>query len=787
MDLVKTEFVALDERFARCNGDEWMQRLHTGCRWTEGPVYFPAGRYLVFSDIPNDRTLRWDETTGHVGVFRQPSNYANGHTRDRMGRLVSCEQGRRRVTRTEPDGTVTVLAEHYGGRRLNSPNDVVERSDGSIWFTDPSYGIDSDYEGYQAESEIGACHVYRVDPANGEVRIVADDFERPNGLAFSVDESRLYVADTRQNPSHIRVFDVADDGTVTGGEVFGTCDSGSLRRRPGGHDRTGLGRRPRRPPLFRAQRHSHRQATSARDLLEPDVRRTAPQRALHHRVELHLQPTRQLQRGSLTDDIQTAAHRSTRLAVRRRVAPPAPLTRTSGCLSDRRVGMCAGDVGTTVALSRAAMWRDSEDVYLTPDPGRVVNVGRRDAMWWVRGRAAQDVPGRIGAVGGRSAAGSPRGARSDAGDAAVGDGFLLRLAWPGFVVLLLGACSVGGDATVVPAADDVRAERSHTALGLQVNDDEPGCSAAVGVEGKVVWAGARGVADLASGSELTTGTVFDIGSVSKQFTAAAVLLLADGGDLSIGDTVSEHLSGLPAWAGQVTIAQLIHHTSGVPDFGALLARRGHAVSQRVTQAQIMRVLAATPALGFTPGARFEYSNSNYLLLAEIVRGVSGIALPRLLQERVFDPLGLDMVLDPDGMIPGKAVSYRNATDNSGPQVVDSHWETLGPGGIQTTPSELVRWGDNYRTGTVGGQRLFQAQLADPVRTETGGFGLGPTGDYGAGIVISGNGTLVHTGGWEGFGTAFEVSPDRGTVLAVACNSSNEVPTVLAAELRKIWS
>jgi gluconolactonase len=228
MDRIKTEFVALDERFARCNGDEWMLRLHTGCRWTEGPVYFPAGRYLLFSDIPNDRVLRWDETTGHVGVFRQPSDYANGHTRDRMGRLVSCEQGRRRVTRTEPDGTVTVLAERYRGRRLNSPNDVVERSDGSIWFTDPSYGIDSDYEGYQAESEIGACHVYRVDPADGQVRIVADDFERPNGLAFSLDESRLYVADTRQNPSHIRVFDVADDGSVAGGEVFGTCDSGAF-------------------------------------------------------------------------------------------------------------------------------------------------------------------------------------------------------------------------------------------------------------------------------------------------------------------------------------------------------------------------------------------------------------------------------------------------------------------------------------------------------------------------------------------------------------------------------
>jgi gluconolactonase len=228
MELVKTDFLILDVRFAGVNGDGLMRRLHTGCRWTEGPVYFPAGRYLLFSDIPNDRLLRWDETTDQVGVFRQPSGYANGHTRDRAGRLVSCEHGNRRVTRTEHDGTVTVIADRYQGKRLNSPNDVVEHSDGSIWFTDPAYGIDSDYEGYQAESEIGACHVYRVDPATGEVRIVADDFERPNGLAFSVDETRLYVADTRQTPSHLRVFEVAGDGTLTGGDIFGTSDAGGF-------------------------------------------------------------------------------------------------------------------------------------------------------------------------------------------------------------------------------------------------------------------------------------------------------------------------------------------------------------------------------------------------------------------------------------------------------------------------------------------------------------------------------------------------------------------------------
>ncbi len=225
MDKVKAQFEVLDERFARLNGDEWMHRLHTGCRWTEGPAYFPAGRYLVFSDIPNDRVLRWDETTGAVGVFREPAGFHNGHTVDRLGRLVSCEQGGRRVTRTEHDGTTTVLAETYRGKRFNSPNDVVESSDGAIWFTDPSYGIESDYEGHQAESEIGACHVYRADPVDGSVRIVADDFSRPNGLAFSLDESLLYIVDTRQKPSHIRVFSVSG-GTLGGGEVFATCDAG---------------------------------------------------------------------------------------------------------------------------------------------------------------------------------------------------------------------------------------------------------------------------------------------------------------------------------------------------------------------------------------------------------------------------------------------------------------------------------------------------------------------------------------------------------------------------------
>ena len=224
-DRIRTRLEVLDERFRGCQGDEWVARLYTGGRWTEGPAYLPAGRYLLFSDIPNDRMLRFDELTGAIGEFRAPSGYANGNSVDRQGRLLSCEQGHRRVTRTEHDGTVTVLTDRYDGKRLNSPNDLVEHSDGAIWFTDPSYGIDSDYEGHKAASEIGACNVYRLDPSTGETTIVADDFVRPNGLAFSAEERRLYVVDTRQK--HIRRFDV-EGGRLLASEVFATCDAGSF-------------------------------------------------------------------------------------------------------------------------------------------------------------------------------------------------------------------------------------------------------------------------------------------------------------------------------------------------------------------------------------------------------------------------------------------------------------------------------------------------------------------------------------------------------------------------------
>src|SRR5262245_8638729 len=173
IDRFRAEFEAADDRFGDYGGDEYVEVLHRGSRKTEGPAYFPAGRYLVWSDIPNDRLLRWDETTGAVGVFREPSGQANGNTIDREGRLLTCEQGARRVTRTEHDGSVTVLADAYEGKRLNSPNDIVVRSDGSVWFTDPRYGITDYYEGSPADSEIGGDHVYRLNPDTGDLTIVA--------------------------------------------------------------------------------------------------------------------------------------------------------------------------------------------------------------------------------------------------------------------------------------------------------------------------------------------------------------------------------------------------------------------------------------------------------------------------------------------------------------------------------------------------------------------------------------------------------------------------------------
>jgi gluconolactonase len=188
-----------------------VERLATGMRWSEGPVWIGDQRCLLWSDIPNNRILRWDEETGNVTVFRKPSNFANGNTRDRQGRLITCEHGGRRVSRTEYDGTVTTLADSFDGKRLNSPNDVVCKSDGSIWFTDPVFGILGYYEGYVAEPEL-PMNVYRIDPETRSLSVAAEGINAPNGLAFSPDENILYVIESRSTPRNILAFDVVDGG-----------------------------------------------------------------------------------------------------------------------------------------------------------------------------------------------------------------------------------------------------------------------------------------------------------------------------------------------------------------------------------------------------------------------------------------------------------------------------------------------------------------------------------------------------------------------------------------------
>lgn len=356
------------------------------------------------------------------------------------------------------------------------------------------------------------------------------------------------------------------------------------------------------------------------------------------------------------------------------------------------------------------------------------------------------------------------------------------------VLLLVGCSAIEQDSAGRPAgitkssagasASELTAHSQEILEGA-VNAGDPGCSAAVGVEGQVVWSGVRGVADLASGAPITTDTVFDIASVSKQFTATAVLLLAGAGKLAVDDPLSEHVPGLPAWARTVTVEQLIHQVSGIPDYVGLLQDEGFDFTSHATQADALKSLQAVPKLEFAPGSQFEYSNSNYILLGEIVQNVSGESLPKFLAANIFQPLGLAMVLDPIGDVPNKAVSYEKGTGEY--EVDTAPWEQIGDGSIHTTPSQLVRWADNYRTGKVGGQKLLDAQLAGAVPTDAASEDR-----YAAGIYILADGMLDHDGSWGGFVTAFRVSDDRRTAVAISCNTDEQDPEALADALGKLW-
>ncbi len=216
----------LDSRFDKYKiGNTVVERLWTGARWCEGPVWFGDGGYLLWSDIPNNRMLKWQEATGAVSVYRKPSNYTNGHTRDRQGRLISCEHGTRRVTRTEYDGTITVLSDNFDRKRFNAPNDVVVHPDGHIWFTDPGYGILFNYEGHKAKFELPTS-VYRINPDTREATVVTDELDRPNGLCFSPDYNKLYLADTGP-PKHIVVYDVVNGERLNNKQVFADMAPGA--------------------------------------------------------------------------------------------------------------------------------------------------------------------------------------------------------------------------------------------------------------------------------------------------------------------------------------------------------------------------------------------------------------------------------------------------------------------------------------------------------------------------------------------------------------------------------
>ncbi len=224
---IRAGFETYDDRFAAMLPEGAQLEHHwTGAEWSEGPVYFSDGDYVIWSDIPNDRMLKFSKSTGDTEVFREPANYTNGHYRDRQGRLVSCEHGRRCISRTEHDGTINVLVDRYEGKRLNSPNDLVVKSDGTIWFSDPPYGIESDREGHASARELGANYLFTYDPETKELSLASDALDRPNGLCFSPDESILYVADSGQ-PRNMVAFDVGDDGrTLANMRVFITVRPG---------------------------------------------------------------------------------------------------------------------------------------------------------------------------------------------------------------------------------------------------------------------------------------------------------------------------------------------------------------------------------------------------------------------------------------------------------------------------------------------------------------------------------------------------------------------------------
>jgi CubicO group peptidase (beta-lactamase class C family) len=324
-------------------------------------------------------------------------------------------------------------------------------------------------------------------------------------------------------------------------------------------------------------------------------------------------------------------------------------------------------------------------------------------------------------------------------------------------------------ATLVRAAE-LAAHKSDSdqAIATLVNAAQPGCSAAVAKRGQVIWAGAGGLADLATKTPDTTSTRFDIASVSKQFTATAILMLQREGKLELSDPIAKYVSGLPAWGATITLDQLMHHTSRIPDYWVELDKEGIGFTQAASQQTTLNAIRREKKLSTATG--FEYSNSNYVLLAAVVEKVSGMPLPTYLADHIFTPLGLKMVVAPTLVAPDVALSYDDDL-----QLQVGGWTAYGYSGIITTPSELARWGDQYRAGDI-----IRPDFAVGAVDEGNGV------KYGAGIDILSNGRLTHSGRIGGYISDFTVSRDRQTVIAVMCNGHTSPRSGLVAALWKIW-
>lgn len=360
-----------------------------------------------------------------------------------------------------------------------------------------------------------------------------------------------------------------------------------------------------------------------------------------------------------------------------------------------------------------------------------------------------------------------------------------RGAWGSLgAALLLSATTISCGSSETAARDGRQVEqRAGTeALFAPIDADGPGCSAAVNIDGNIVWSQAYGVASIDRNEPFTPETVVDIGSASKQFTATAVALIAIDGQVSLDDMVSDHLDGLPAWSARVTIADLVHHTSGIPDYIDLLDAEGVDLLDESNQADAVASLDGTQ-LEFEPGTSFSYSNSNYVLMAELVDAITGDDLAAYLEDRIFGPLDLDARMAPGSTGSEKAESYELEDEWV---VVDSPWTQMGDGAVHTTPEQLALWATQYWDSELNPEweRMRAVDAAD----------MGAGGFYGFGIMeyprdgADGGTILTHAGGWSGFDTGFVLDPDRRTAVAVTCNTADgPVSGDIADEVLGIWT